>query len=432
MEKQNIHIMTLGCSKNLVDSEFLMTQLESNGFNVTHDNKNIQDGILLINTCGFIHDAKEESVNAIMEAVDYKVNNVLDKVVVFGCLSERYKKDLQSEIPEVDAFFGVNDWKEIIEYLGGTYSEELKYERNTTTPAHYAYLKISEGCNWGCSYCAIPLIRGKHISKSIEDLVFEAKVLAKKGVKELILIAQDLTYYGLDIYKQRRLGDLLLELEKVEGIEWIRLHYAYPTKFPMDVIQIMKQSTKICKYIDIPLQHINTKILTNMRRGIDADKTKELILNFRSEIPEIAIRTTFLVGHPGETDEDFAELLDFVEEFKFERLGAFAYSEEEDTYGAAQFSDDIPEEVKEKRIEELMILQEQISNNLNSQKVGNTYKVIIDRIEGDFFIGRTEFDSPDVDNEVIISADEELDVGSFYQVKVNSAESYDLYAELVK
>jgi len=431
MKKQKVNIVTLGCSKNLVDSEYLMKQLEANGFEVYHDDDEVEADCILLNTCGFIHDAKEESVDYIFNAVNVKEAGDTSKVIVFGCLSQRYKEALKSDIPEVDRFFGVDEIPEIVEFLGGKYKSELDNERFTTTPKHYAFLKVGEGCNWGCSYCAIPLIRGKHISKPIEDLVFEAKMLAKKGVKELILIAQDLTYYGIDLYGERKLAELLVKLEAINGIEWIRLHYAYPTKFPMEVIELMKNSSKICSYLDIPLQHINTKVLKNMRRGISKEQTIELMNYMRTEIPNMAIRTTMLVGHPGEGEEEFNELLEFVKEFKFDRLGVFPYSLEEDTYSADNFEDTVSEEVKQSRVDEIMEIQMAISMELNKQKVGKTFKTLIDRREGEYYVGRTEFDSPEVDNEVLIESDKELEIGEFYSVKVYKAESYDLYGEII-
>lgn len=430
--KQNkINVVTLGCSKNVYDSEVLMGQLKANNKNVVHEDENDDGNIVVINTCGFIGKAKEESINTILHYAHKKENGEVDKVFVTGCLSERYKPDLEKEIPDVDAYFGTHDLPNLLKVLEADYKHELLGERLTTTPKHYAYLKIAEGCDRPCSFCAIPLMRGKHVSTPIEKLVEEADILAKKGIKELILIAQDLTYYGLDIYKKRALADLLLALVKVEGIEWIRLHYAFPTGFPLDVLKVMKNEPKICNYLDIPLQHINTEILKSMRRGTTHEKTVGLIEKFREAVPEMAIRTTLIVGYPGETDEIFEELKDWVKATRFDRLGAFAYSHEENTH-AASLIDDVPEEVKEKRVSEIMEIQSQISFELNQEKVGKTFKCIFDRKEGNYFFGRTEFDSPDVDNDVIVDAREHyVQLGQFVDVKITEAGDFDLQGEPV-
>jgi ribosomal protein S12 methylthiotransferase len=426
IKKNRINVVTLGCSKNVYDSEVLMGQLKGNNKDVVHE----QDGnIVVINTCGFIDNAKEESVNTILEFVEQKQQGEVDKVFVTGCLSERYKPDLQKEIPDVDQYFGTTELPGLLKALEADYKHELLGERLTTTPKNYAYLKIAEGCDRPCSFCAIPLMRGGHKSTPIEDLVTEAKNLAANGVKELILIAQDLTYYGLDLYKKRNLAELLENLAKVEGIEWIRLHYAFPTGFPMDVLDMMKREPKICNYIDIPLQHINTELLKSMRRGTTSEKTTKLLKDFRKYVPEMAIRTTLIVGYPGETQEQFEEMRDWVEEMRFERLGCFTYSHEENTH-AFNLEDDVPQEVKQDRANQIMEIQSQISWELNQQKIGQIFKVVIDRKEGNYFVGRTEFDSPDVDNEVLIDASSiYLKTGEFYEVKVTDAADFDLYAE---
>jgi len=418
-----INVITLGCSKNLYDSEVLMGQLKASGKDVVHEQKG---NIAVVNTCGFIANAKQESVNAILEAVRQKEEGVLDKVFVMGCLSERYKPELEKEIPDVDAYFGTTDLPQLLEALGADYKHELIGERLTTTPKNYAYLKIAEGCDRPCSFCAIPLMRGKHKSKSIEDLVVEAQGLAAKGVKELILIAQDLTYYGLDLYGSRRLADLLRELVKVEGVEWIRLHYAFPTGFPMDVLEVMRTEPKLCNYLDIPLQHISDPILKSMRRGTTQAKTTALIENFRKEVPGIALRTTLIVGYPGETQDDFDRLKQWVMDMRFDRLGCFTYSHEQDTK-AYELEDDVPQEVKEARAAEIMDIQAEISWSMNQQKVGKVYRCLIDRKEGGYFIGRTEFDSPDVDNEVHINAkDHYVRIGDFAWVEITEASDFDL------
>ncbi len=427
---KKVNIITLGCSKNLVDSESLMRQLESNGYRVVHDS-NEHSEIVIINTCGFINDAKQESIETILQFEDLRQTNKIEKLFVFGCLSERYKKELEKEIPLVDKYFGVYNLKELTESIGAHYKEELIGERFLTTPKHYAYLKISEGCDRTCSFCAIPLIKGKHKSRPIEEIISEAEFLISKGVKEIILIAQDLSYYGLDIYKEFKLGELIDRLSDLKGLKWLRLHYAFPARFPKDVVKIMKSKSNICKYLDIPVQHISDKLLKNMRRGITKEQTYELIDSFRKEIPEMALRTTLLVGHPGETDEDFNELIEFVKFAQFERLGVFTYSEEENTYSAKNFKDDIPLSIKQSRMDEIMEIQRSISNKLNNNKIGKLFKVIIDRKEGDYYIGRTEFDSPDVDNEVIVKSEKKnLRVGSFYKVRIKSADDFDLIGEV--
>jgi ribosomal protein S12 methylthiotransferase len=428
VKKNKINVVTLGCSKNVYDSEVLMGQLKASGKEVVHE----QEGnIIVINTCGFIDNAKAESVNTILEYVDKKEQGLVDKVFVTGCLSERYKPDLEKEIPNVDQYFGTSDLPQLLKVLGADYKHELLGERLTTTPKNYAYLKIAEGCDRPCSFCAIPLMRGKHVSQPIEKLVKETELLAKNGVKELILIAQDLTYYGLDIYKKRNLAELLENLAKVEGIEWIRLHYAFPTGFPMDVLELMKREPKICNYIDIPLQHISDSVLKSMRRGTTQAKTTALLSDFRKAVPGMAIRTTLIVGYPGETEEDFQILKNWVEAMRFERLGCFAYSHEENTH-AFQLEDDVPAEVKQQRVTEIMDIQSQISWDLNQEKIGQTYRCIIDRKEGLHFIGRTEFDSPDVDNEVLIDASKHyVKVGDFAQIKIIDATEFDLYGEPV-
>ena len=423
-----INVVTLGCSKNVYDSEVLMGQLKANGKAVAHQ----EDGnIVVINTCGFIDNAKEESVNTILDFVQKKEAGEVDKVFVTGCLSERYKPDLIKEIPDVDQYFGTTELPQLLKALGANYKHELIGERLTTTPKNYAYLKIAEGCNRPCSFCAIPLMRGKHRSTPIEDLVTEAKKLAANGVKELILIAQDLTYYGLDLYKKRSLAELLRALVKVEGIQWIRLHYAFPTGFPMEVLDVMKEQPKICNYLDIPLQHISNKILKSMRRGTTQEKTTILLQAFRNAVPQMAIRTTLIVGYPGETEADFQILKKWVEAMRFERLGCFTYSHEENTH-AYKLVDDVPADVKQARANEIMALQSQISWELNQAKIGQTMAVVIDRKEGQYFIGRSEFDSPDVDNEVLIDASKVyLKTGEYTTVRITDAADFDLYAEVV-
>ena len=429
LKKNKINVVTLGCSKNVYDSEVLMGQLRANNKEVVHE----QEGnVVVINTCGFIANAKEESVNTILEFVQKKKEGLVDKVFVTGCLSERYKPDLQKEIPDVDQYFGTTEMPSLLKALGADYKHELIGERLTTTPKNYAYLKIAEGCDRPCSFCAIPIMRGKHKSTPMEDLVTEAEKLAATGVKELILIAQDLTYYGLDLYKKRNLAELLEKLVAVSGIEWIRLHYAFPTGFPMDVLDLMNKEPKICNYIDIPLQHIADPILKSMRRGTTKAKTTKLLKDFRAAVPNMAIRTTLIVGYPGETQEDFETLRDWVQEMRFERLGCFTYSHEENTH-AYNLEDDVPQDVKMERANAIMEIQSHISWELNQQKIGQEFNVIIDRKEGGYYVGRTEFDSPDVDNEVLINAEEGyLRTGEFFTVKITGAEDFDLYAEVLK
>jgi len=427
IKKNKINVVTLGCSKNIYDSEVLMGQLKANGKNVVHEDENDEGNIVVINTCGFIGKAKEESVNTILHYAQKKEAGEVDKVFVSGCLSERYKPDLEKEIPNVDQYFGTHDLPNLLKVLEADYKHELIGERLTTTPKHYAYLKIAEGCDRPCSFCAIPLMRGKHRSTPIEYIVTEAEKLAANGIKEIMLIAQDLTYYGLDIYKKRALAELLEALVKVDGIEWIRLHYAFPTGFPMDVLEVMKREPKVCNYLDIPLQHINTELLKSMKRGTTHEKTTALIHKFREVVPEMAIRTTLIVGYPGETEEMFQELKDWVEEMRFERLGAFEYSHEENT-GAYVLEDDVPEEVKFRRVNEIMEIQSQISWELNQQKIGKTFRCLFDRKDGAYFYGRTEYDSPDVDNDVIVDAREHyVKIGEFVDIKIYDAGDYDLY-----
>ena len=426
--RKRINIVTLGCSKNVYDSEVLMGQLKANGKDVVHEK---QGEIVVINTCGFIDNAKEESVNTILDFVQRKEDGLVEKVFVTGCLSERYKPDLVKEIPDVDQYFGTRELPLLLKALGADYKHELVGERLTTTPRHYAYLKISEGCDRPCSFCAIPLMRGGHVSTPIENLVKEAHNLAKNGTKELILIAQDLTYYGLDIYKKRALADLLKELVKVDGIEWIRLHYAFPSGFPEEVLDLIKEEPKICNYIDIPLQHISTDLLKSMRRGTTMEKTNALLNKFREKVPGMAIRTTLICGYPGETEEHFQEMKEWVRTQRFDRLGCFTYSHEENTH-AFHLEDDVPADVKQRRVDEIMEIQSQISWGLNQEKIGKQFRVLIDRKEGNYFVGRTEFDSPDVDNEVLIPAvDVYLSIGEFVNVEIESAEEFDLFGKLI-
>ena len=425
-----INIVTLGCSKNLVDSEVLFTQLRGNGMAVTHESKKDDANIVVINTCGFVDNAKEESINTILRYVDAKDAGIVDKVYVTGCLSHRYKDELEVEMPTVDAWFGTNELPRLLKTLRADYKHELVGERLLTTPAHYAYLKIAEGCDRPCSFCAIPLMRGKHVSRPIDELVNEARSLARRGTKELILIAQDLTYYGLDIYKRRNLDELIDRLASVDGIEWIRLQYAYPSGFPMGILDVMLERPNVCNYLDMPLQTGSTELLKLMRRGITREKTENLIYSIRERIPDITLRTTLIVGHPGETDAHFAETYDFVERMRFDRLGVFTYSHEDDTHSFSM-PDDIPADIKQERADELMDLQQGISHELNQRKVGQTYKVLFDRKEGGYFIGRTEADSPEVDNEVLVPATEFVRLGDFANVRINRAEEFDLYGEVV-
>lgn len=431
-ETKKINVVTLGCSKNIYDSEVLMGQLKANDLDVTHESGSKSD-IVIINTCGFIDNAKQESIDTILHYAKQKMAGEVEQVIVTGCLSERYKDDLVEEIPDVDAYFGTHDLPRLLNFVGADYKHELIGERTLTTPSHFSFLKISEGCDRPCAFCAIPIMRGKHMSTPIEDLVVRAKALAAKGVKELITIAQDSTYYGLDLYGERRLAELLHELSKVEGIEWIRLHYAFPTGFPLDILDEMRENKKICSYLDIPLQHINDEVLKRMRRGTTYDKTTRLIKTIRDKVPGIAIRTTLISGFPGETNEQHQEMLNWVKVQKFERLGVFTYSHEEDTH-AHTYEDDVPQEVKEERAAEIMMAQQSISRERNEKLIGTTLKVLIDRKEDEYFVGRTEFDSPDVDNEVLISAaNNYVRVGDFVEVEVQDAEDFDLFAQpLVK
>jgi len=427
-----VNIVTLGCSKNLVDSEVLLTQLRGNGIDTTHESKKDDANVVVINTCGFIDNAKQESIDTILRYVDAKEEGIVEKVYVTGCLSERYKDDLEKEIPDVDAWFGTRDLSRLLKQLNANYKHELVGERILTNPSHFAYLKISEGCDRPCSFCAIPIMRGKHVSKPIEELVLEAKNLAKKGTKELLLIAQDSTYYGLDLYKKRNLAELMQRLSDVEGIEWIRLHYAFPAGFPLDVLDVMAERPNICNYLDIPLQHGSTELLKIMRRGITREKTEELLATIRTKVPGIAIRTTLIAGHPGETEAEFEEMIKFVETSRFDRLGVFPYSHEDNTHSFTM-NDSVSEEIKQERVDRLMELQQGISLELNQQKIGKTFKVLIDRKEGGSFYGRTEFDSPEVDNEVILDATKNyLRVGDFVMAKVTAASEFDLIAEPVK
>lgn len=429
--KQNkVNVITLGCSKNLVDSEVMMGQLRANDFEVVHESSKNDASIVIINTCGFIDNAKQESVDTILHYAKKKEQGKIDRLIVTGCLSERYKPDLEKEITNVDAYFGTRDLPLLLKTLGADYKHELIGERLLTTPRHFAYMKISEGCDRPCSFCAIPLMRGKHLSRPMEELVTEAKSLAANGTKELLLIAQDSTYYGLDLYKDRRLGELMRKLAEVDGIEWIRLHYAFPSGFPEDVLDVMRSEPKICKYIDIPLQHISDNMLKSMKRGTTEAKTYELVNRFREKVPGIALRTTLIAGYPGETEADHEAMLRFVEKARFDRLGIFTYSHEENT-SAYALNDDVPEEVKQQRAEAVMALQQEVSEDINSRKVGNTYKVLFDRKEGDYFVGRTEFDSPEVDNEVLVSAkDTYIRIGDFAPVKITSTAAFDLYGEV--
>jgi len=432
MRRNTIDIITLGCSKNLVDSEKLMRQLEANGYKVTHDSPNPQGEIAVINTCGFIGDAKEESINMILEFCEAKEEGRLKKLYVMGCLSERYLKELEVEIPQVDKFYGKFNWNELLADLGKAYHDEFAIERTLTTPKHYAYLKISEGCDRSCAYCAIPIITGKHISRPMEEIIDEVKLLVSQGVKEFQIIAQELTYYGVDLYKSQKLPELIEKIAQVPGVEWIRLHYAYPTHFPEDLFRVMRENDNVCKYMDIALQHISDNMLTRMRRHVTKSETYDLIEKFRREVPGIHLRTTLMVGFPGETEEDFEELKEFVQKARFDRMGAFAYSEEEGTYAAETYEDSIPHEVKQARLDELMALQQEISADLSQAKIGQEFKVIIDRKEGEYYIGRTQFDSPEVDPEVLIKAEgKRLFNGRFYRVRITNADDFDLFGEVI-
>ena len=432
MRRNTIDIITLGCSKNLVDSEKLMRQLEANGYKVTHDSPNPQGEIAVINTCGFIGDAKEESINMILEFCEAKEEGRLNKLYVMGCLSERYLKELEVEIPQVDKFYGKFNWNELLADLGKVYNDDIAIERTLTTPKHYAYLKISEGCDRSCAYCAIPIITGKHTSRPMEEIIDEVKLLVSQGVKEFQIIAQELTYYGVDLYKSQKLPELIERIAQVPGVEWIRLHYAYPTHFPEDLFRVMRENDNVCKYMDIALQHISDNMLTRMRRNVSKSETYDLIEKFRREVPGIHLRTTLMVGFPGETEEDFEQLKEFVQKARFDRMGAFAYSEEEGTYAAETYEDSIPQEVKQARLDELMAIQQGISAELSQAKIGQEMKVIIDRKEGEYYIGRTQFDSPEVDPEVLIKADgKRLFSGRFYNVRITNADDFDLYGEVI-
>ena len=432
MKRNTIDIVSLGCSKNLVDSEQLMRQLEAEGFRVTHDAQKPEGAIAVINTCGFIGDAKEESINMILEFAQAKEEGRLQRLYVMGCLSERYLKELAIEIPQVDKFYGKFNWKELLHDLGKTYHEELRMERRLTTPPHYAYLKIAEGCDRQCSYCAIPIITGHHVSRPMEEILEEVRHLVSQGVKEFQVIAQELTYYGVDLYHKQMLPQLVEQMAQIPGVEWIRLHYAYPAHFPMDLLRVMRDYPNVCRYLDIALQHISDHMLSLMRRHVTKAETYRLIEALRREVPGIHLRTTLMVGHPGETEADFEELKAFVRQVRFDRMGAFAYSEEEGTYSAQHYKDDIPQAVKQARLDELMDIQENISTELNAAKIGQSLKTIIDRREGDYYVGRTEFDSPEVDPEVLITppAGTTLRTGDFYEVTITDAESYDLYGEI--
>lgn len=432
MRKNTVDIITLGCSKNLVDSERLIRQLELNGYKVTHDSDDPRGEIAVVNTCGFIGDAKEESINMILEMGERKRKGLLSKLYVMGCLSERYLADLESELPEVDHFYGKFNWNDLLADLGKQYHPECANERHITTPPHYAYLKISEGCDRRCSYCAIPIITGKHRSRPMEDILAEVRTLVARGVKEFQVIAQELTYYGVDLYHERRIAQLVEAIAETPGVEWVRLHYAYPTDFPMELLRVMREHNNICRYLDIALQHISDDVLGAMHRHVTGKQTYELIEKIRAEVPGIHLRTTLMVGHPGETEEGFDELVKFVKWARFERMGAFAYSEEEGTYSAEHYHDDIPQELKEARLSKLMRVQQAISAEVQENKVGQTMRVIIDRLEGDYYVGRTEFDSPEVDPEVLIHADEGLSLpsGSFQRVHIDSADDFDLYGHV--
>jgi ribosomal protein S12 methylthiotransferase len=431
--KPRVNVITLGCSKNIHDSEVLMGQLRGNQMDVVHEDQQLnKDDIIVINTCGFIDNAKQESIDTILQYSELKDQGKVGKVIVTGCLSERYKPELEAEIKNVDSFFGTNDLQNLLSSIGADYKHELVGERLLTTPSHFSYFKIAEGCNRPCSFCAIPLMRGKHVSKPIEDLVKEAKYLAKNGTKELILIAQDLTYYGLDLYSKRNLADLLRNLSDVDGIEWIRLQYAYPSGFPMDILDVMNERSNICNYLDMPLQHISDTMLSSMRRGITRQKTIDLVNSIRNKVPDIALRTTLICGYPGETERDFEEMKEWVSESRFDRLGCFTYSHEEKTH-AHLLNDDVPEDIKQQRVEDIMNIQQEISFNINQDKVGKHFKVLIDKKEGNYLIGRTEFDSPEVDNEVLIDARISYATpGTFVQVKIDRAEDFDLYGQIVK
>lgn len=433
MKKNCVDIITMGCSKNLVDSERLMRQLQESGYEVTHDSENPEGDIAVINTCGFIGDAKEESINMILEFCQRKEQGDLKRLYVMGCLSERYLEELKAEISQVDRFYGKFNWNELLADLDKEYKAEIEQERVITTPPHYAFLKISEGCNRRCAYCAIPIITGGHVSRPMEEILNEVRYLVSQGVKEFQIIAQELTYYGLDLYKRHAIAELVEKISDIEGVEWIRLHYAYPSHFPEDLLRVMRERDNVCKYLDIALQHVSTKILKKMLRHVTKEETYELIEKLRREVPGICIRTTMMVGFPGETDKEFEELIEFVKWAKFDRLGAFAYSEEEGTYAAENYKDSISKKKKQERLDRLMEVQQRISTKLNEAKIGKTFKTIIDRVEGDYYIGRTEFDSPDVDTEVLISVnDKELEIGKFYDVEITDATEFDLMGTIAK
>lgn len=432
MKKNQIDIITMGCSKNLVDSETLMKQFEANGYDCTHDSEQPDGEIAVINTCGFIEAAKEESINTILQFVEAKKEGRLNKLFVMGCLSERYKNELEKEIPEVDKFYGKFNYKQLLSDLGKAEIKACNGQRHLTTPAHYAYIKISEGCNRHCAYCAIPLITGKHVSRPKEEILQEVRNLVADGVKEFQIIAQELTYYGVDLDGKRHIADLIRDMADIEGVEWIRLHYAYPNQFPLELLDVMSEKQNVCKYLDIALQHISDSVLERMHRHVNKQETMDLIRTIREKVPGIHLRTTLMVGFPGETENDFQQLLDFVRWARFERMGAFMYSEEEGTYGANHYADDVPEDVKQRRLEELMAVQQEISAEIEAAKIGSTMKVIIDRKENDYFIGRTEFCSPEVDPEILIQGGQKaVQIGSFYQVKITDAEEFDLYGEIV-
>jgi ribosomal protein S12 methylthiotransferase len=427
MRKKRVNVVTMGCSKNRVDSEVLLNQLEMGGYEVLHDSNESGFDAVIVNTCGFILDAKQESVDMILDYVEAKKRGDVGNLYVMGCLSERYRTELEQEIPEVDRYFGKFDLKAIVEELKITFQPEYIYERKITTPSHYAYLKVSEGCNRFCAFCAIPMMTGRHKSRTIESLVKEARCLAKKGAREILLIAQELSSYGFDLYGENRLPAIIDQISEIEGIEWIRLHYLYPSEFPCGILPVMRENPKVCKYIDMPLQHIANPVLKNMRRHVTREKTEALIKRIKNEVPGVALRTTLMTGFPGETEKDFEELKQFITDIRFERLGVFTYSHEEGTYAAKRFTDNVPEEVKQARADEIMEIQQQISAGLNRQKIGNIYQVIIDRKEDGYFVGRTEFDSPEVDGEVLISSPTELKTGEFYRVKITGIEDYDLF-----
>jgi len=430
MRRASVDIITLGCSKNLVDSEKLMSQFKANGLRVRHDPDKVSAETVIINTCGFIGDAQEESINMILECCELKKAGRVGRVYVMGCLSQKFHKELMAEIPEVDGWYGKFDWSELVKVTGHRWHQELENERMVTTPSHYAYLKIAEGCNRGCAYCAIPLMTGKYQSRSQEDILDEARKLVSKGVKEIQLIAQDLTYYGTDVWHKPTIAELVQRLSDIPGVEWLRLHYGYPNNFPMDLLPVMRERDNVCKYMDIALQHISDSVLKRMHRNITAQETRELLARIREEVPGIHLRTTLMVGFPGETDDDYNQLLDFVREQRFERMGAFAYCEVDGTYSAIHYKDDIADEIKQARLSRLMRVQQDISADISEAKIGRTFKTIIDRLEGDYYVGRTEFDSPEVDPEVLIKADRELPIGQFMNVRITEADAFDLYGKV--